>query len=145
MIMSVHAQLLQSCLTLCDAMDCSLSDSSLHGILQARTQEWVAMPSSRWSSRPRDPTRISCVSCIAGRSFATEPLGKPLSMQISSNKEQLLNSPLLKGLFFPIELFWYLFWKSVITYVKFFWTFHSVPCIYFSGKHNTLMITIALY
>ena len=37
------AKSLQSCLTLCDAMDCSLPDFSIHGILQARTLEWVAI------------------------------------------------------------------------------------------------------
>ena len=41
----VHAKLLQSCLTLCDLMDCSLPGSFVHGILQARILEWVAMPS----------------------------------------------------------------------------------------------------
>ena len=45
-----HCPLLQSCLTLCGPMDCSLPDSSIHGILQARILEWVAMPSSRGSS-----------------------------------------------------------------------------------------------
>ena len=45
-------------------MDCSPSDSSVHGILQARMLEWVAMPFSRGSSRPRDLTHISYVSCI---------------------------------------------------------------------------------
>ena len=40
----------QLCLTLCDPMDCSLPGSSVHGILQARILEWVAMPSSRGSS-----------------------------------------------------------------------------------------------
>ena len=44
------AKSLQSCLTLCDPMDCSPPGSSVHGILQARTQDWVAMPSSRESS-----------------------------------------------------------------------------------------------
>ena len=39
----------QSCLTLCDPMDCSLPDSSFHGILQARILEWVAISSSRGS------------------------------------------------------------------------------------------------
>ena len=39
--------LAKSCLTLCDPMDCSLPGSSVHGILQARILEWVAMPSSR--------------------------------------------------------------------------------------------------
>ena len=43
----VHAKLLQSCPTLCDPMDCSLPGSFVLGILQARTVEWVAMPSSR--------------------------------------------------------------------------------------------------
>ena len=42
----VHANLLQSCLTLCDPMDCSLPSSSVHGILQARILEWVAIPLS---------------------------------------------------------------------------------------------------
>ena len=50
----VHAKLLQSCPTLCDPMDCSLLGSTVHGILQARILEWVAMPSSRESSGPRD-------------------------------------------------------------------------------------------
>ena len=40
----------QSCLTLCDSMDCSPPGSSVHGILQARILEWVAMPSTRGSS-----------------------------------------------------------------------------------------------
>ena len=39
----------QSCLTLCDPMDCSLPGSSVHGILQARILEWVASPFSRAS------------------------------------------------------------------------------------------------
>ena len=50
----------QSCLTICDLMDCSSLGPSVHGILQARILEWVAMLSSRWSSRPRDWTRVSC-------------------------------------------------------------------------------------
>ena len=52
----------QSCLTLCDPMDCSWPDSSVHGILQARILEWVAMPSSRGSSQPRDWTHVSCIA-----------------------------------------------------------------------------------
>ena len=42
------------CLTLCDPMDCSLPGSSVHGILQARILEWVALLSSRESSQLRD-------------------------------------------------------------------------------------------
>ena len=62
------AKLLQSCLTLCDPMDCSPPGSSIRGILQARKLEWVAMPSSRGSSRPRDQTQVSYFSCT-GRQF----------------------------------------------------------------------------
>ena len=54
----VRAQSLQWCPTLCNRMNCSLPGSSVHGIFQARILEWVAMPSSRGSSRPRDPTRV---------------------------------------------------------------------------------------
>ena len=46
----VCAQSLQSCLTLCNPMDYSLPDSSVHGILQLRILEWVAISSSRESS-----------------------------------------------------------------------------------------------
>ena len=47
----------------CDPMDYSPPDSSVHGVLQARILEWVSTPSSRGSSRPRDGTHISPVSC----------------------------------------------------------------------------------
>ena len=56
----------QSCLTLCDSMDCSLPEASVRGIFQARILEWVAIPFSRGSSWPRDWTRVSCVSSITG-------------------------------------------------------------------------------
>ena len=55
-------------------MNCSLPGSSVHGILQARILEWVAIPFSRSSSWPRDWT---LVSCIGGRFFTIEPPGKP--------------------------------------------------------------------
>ena len=51
----------QSCLTLCNPMDCSLSVSSVHGILQAGILEWVAYPFSRGSSQPRNQTQISSI------------------------------------------------------------------------------------
>ena len=61
-------------------MDCSLPGSSVHGIFQARILEWVAMPSSRGSSRIRDQSQVTCVSCIDKPvlyQFFTEQLGKP--------------------------------------------------------------------
>ena len=59
----VCAKLLQLCPTLCDLMDCSPAGSSVHEILQARILEWIAMPSSKGSSRPRDKTQVFYVSC----------------------------------------------------------------------------------
>ena len=47
----VCAESLQSCLTLCDSKDCSLPDSSVHRLLQARILEWVAISFSRGSSK----------------------------------------------------------------------------------------------
>ena len=64
-----HAKSVQSCLALCDPIGCSPPGSSVHGILQARILEWVTMPSSRGSSRPRDRTWVSWGSCIEGRFF----------------------------------------------------------------------------
>ena len=56
----LHAQ---SCPTLCDPTDCSLPSFSVHGIVQARILEWVAISSSRECSQPRDQTHVSCASC----------------------------------------------------------------------------------
>ena len=56
----------QSCPTLCDPMDYSPPGSSVHGIFQAWILEWVAIPLSRRSSRPRDRTRVAG---IVGRRF----------------------------------------------------------------------------
>ena len=59
---------------LCDLMDCSLPGSSVHGILQARVLEWVAVPFSRGSSWPRNRSQDSC---IADDSLPSEPPRKP--------------------------------------------------------------------
>ena len=60
----VYAKSLQLCPTLWDPMDCNLPGSSVHGILQARILEWVAISFSRGSSQPRDRTCIPYISCI---------------------------------------------------------------------------------
>ena len=77
----------QLCLTLCDSMDWSPPDSSVHGILQARILEWVVITFSKGSSWPRDQSRISCIAgsfttiwdtreaqCILGHSQSPNPL-----------------------------------------------------------------------
>ena len=60
----MYAKSLQSCPTLWESTGCSPLGSSVHGILQARILEWVAISSSKISSRPRDRTSISYASCI---------------------------------------------------------------------------------
>ena len=64
---------LESCPTLCDPIYCNPPGSSVYEISQARILEWVAISFSRGSSRPRDWTCVSCISCIAGGFFTTEP------------------------------------------------------------------------
>ena len=75
----VHAELLQLCRTLRNPVDCSLTDFSLHGILQAGILEWVAMPSSRGSSQPKDRTCVSMSPALAVGSLPLMLHGKPFS------------------------------------------------------------------
>ena len=70
----------QSCPTLCDSMDCSSSGSSIHGILQARILQWVAMSFSRGSSWPGDWT---WVSHIAGRFFTIWAIREAIRKQFN--------------------------------------------------------------
>ena len=84
----------QSCLTLCEPMDCSSSGSSVHGIRQTRMLEWFAMPSSRGTS----PTQGSNpVSCLQADSLPSELPGKP-----KNTGEGSLS--LLQGIFLTQEL-----------------------------------------
>ena len=83
----VLCSVVQSCLTLCDPMDCSPPGSSVNGISQARIPEWVAISFSRASSQHRDRNNVSCISCIFcinSRFFTTESPGKPKVSQFSS-------------------------------------------------------------
>ena len=61
-VIRLCALVAQACLTLCDPMDCNPPGFSVRGILQAKIQEWVAKPSSRESSWPRDQTQISSIA-----------------------------------------------------------------------------------
>ena len=77
----VHAKSLQSCLTLCDPVDCSPPGSSVQGILQARILEWVAMPSSRGSSRPKDRTHAFYLHWQAGSLPPEKPMENRVQMK----------------------------------------------------------------
>ena len=80
--MCVCAKLLQLCLSLCDPMDCSPSDSSVHGILQARILEWVATPSSKGSSLFRECTCVSCLLRWQASLYHERCLGSPLDKAV---------------------------------------------------------------
>ena len=71
----------QSCLTLCDPMDCSPPGSSVHGILQARTLEWVACPPP--GDLP-DPGIKPRSSALQADSLPAEPPGKPKNTGVGS-------------------------------------------------------------
>ena len=77
MCLCVHAKLLQLCRALCNPMDCSPPGSSVHGILQARILGWVAKPSSRGSSHPRDQTQVLCLLHWQAGYLPLTPSGKP--------------------------------------------------------------------
>ena len=74
----------QLCLTLCHPKDCSPPGISVHGILQARIPEWVAISFSRGSSRPRDQTHVSHIPMsptLQADSLLTEPPEKPQAVK----------------------------------------------------------------
>ena len=100
----VKLSVAQSCLTLCDLMDCSPPGSSVHGILQASILEWLVIPFSRGSLQPRDWTWISC---NAGRFLTIESSGKPHKVKV-------------KWLFFPsygpcVSWSWFLSFLTLIS------------------------------
>ena len=95
--MLLHAKLVQSCLTLCDPMDYSPPGSSVHGVLQARLLEWVAMPSSRGYSQPRDQTQVSMSPALAGGFFTTSATW----VMLFNHPKTILPTPDLEKYFLP--------------------------------------------
>ena len=135
----------QSCPTLCNSMACRLLGSSVHGISQARIQEWVPIPFSRESSRPRDWTQVSY---ITGRFFTIridhykcKQVGKYVQVK-ASHSVQLLATPSPTRLFCPwnspgkntlvgsfpslAESSWPRDWAQVSCIVGRFWVITSV-------------------
>ena len=74
---SSEVKVAQSCLTLCNPMDCSPPGSSVHGLLQARILEWVDIHFSRRSSQPRDQTWVSHIAGKFYTIWATTPVQHP--------------------------------------------------------------------
>ena len=134
--MSEYSEVTQLSPSLCDSMDCSLPGSSLHGILQARVLEWVAIFFSRGSSRPRDRT---WVSHIAGRHFnlwATREalrnhLTAPYNFKSYHSSSYLILSYLGRQLEFDKRL-------KKLKYSKL--TFICVPWRYQSAESNQIFL-----
>ena len=136
----------QSCLTLCDPIDCSPPSSSVHGILQARILEWVAIPFSRVSSQPTDWTQVSC---IAGRFFTIWATRKA---HLCANGTQIMahikNSPELQSprsrcllhhsLGFPIGI-------SKITEAKQNYSFFPYVCFLLSHVFSNTVSGLTIY
>ena len=76
----------QSCLTLCDSMDCSPPGSSVRGILQVRILQWVSISTSKGSSPPRDQTQVSC---IVGRFVTVCTTRKALCHRVWPKKKKI--------------------------------------------------------
>ena len=125
-----ESEVAQSCLTLCDPMDCSQPGSFLHGVFQARILEWVATAFSRGSSQPRDWT---WVLCTAGRIFT-----------IWTTKEA-------EEIFIVFE--WYFTEYTVLDCQVFFFLpfstltmlYHFLPFILSSGKSAVIWIFVPMY
>ena len=81
-------QVAQSRPTLCDSGDCSPPGSSVHGMLQARILEWVAMPSSRGASRPRDKLMSLMSPALQADSFPLKATWEALTKTFNQYQTQ---------------------------------------------------------
>ena len=87
----------QSCLALCEPMECSPPVSSVHGIFQASTLESVAIPFFRETSQPRDQTGVSCT---AVDSLPFEPPGTQVPTQAGKQIQMFDGGGAALGLYF---------------------------------------------
>ena len=91
----------QSCLTLCDPMDCSPPGSSVHGILQARILEWAAISFSRGSSQESNPGLPHCGQTLYPLSHQGSP--EKISFRqlpgLERMKPSLIRGPIKQALY----------------------------------------------
>ena len=135
--MKVKVWVSQSCPTLCNLEDCSLPGFSAHGISQARTLEWVAMPSSRGCSQPRDWT---CVSCIAHRFFTALLMSYNYSLYILYRYRSSAKCKTCKSFLLVCNMpfiFLMVFFKDLKVF-KFWWS--PVHNIWSYGSKRSLLI-----
>ena len=85
-----ESEVTQSCLTLCNPMDCSLRGPSIDGIFQARILEWVAISFSGVFAQPRDRTRVSHT---AGRLFTNWTTRKAQNNEVNCHNKKKIEHP----------------------------------------------------
>ena len=96
----------KSCPTLCDPMDCSQSVSSVHGFLQARTLEWVAMPTPTQSAIQKGSNfSLLCLLHWQMCRSPLAPLGKPTNTYIHTKSQTQLRQIIMHALFFRFFFF----------------------------------------
>ena len=126
---------LQLCLTLCDPMGCSLPGSSVHGILQARTLDWVGMPFSRGSAQPRDQTHILCLlHWQVGSPEVYNPIKKPQPTRRNKVMAPLVQSEELCRVSIAPESLWDWYPSSIGTPSALFYCPHTIQT--FLGDFN---------
>ena len=148
----VHAcmcdQLLSRVWLFCDPRDCSLPDSSVHGVFQARILDCISMSSCRGPFWPRDRTQVSC---NAGKFFITEAPGKPRPLDLPQQRGPGTQWP-LTGLppesseLWALSCVLYLYngqlsdvflhgWKDIYTFlIKFCHLTHAIINCFLHGK-----------
>ena len=94
---SATCSVVQSCLTLCDLLDCSPPGSSVHRIFQARILEWLPTP----GDLPYPEIELVPLACVAGRFFTTKTPGKPKSAMWSESHSVVSHCLWLHGLYSP--------------------------------------------
>ena len=120
----------QLCLTLCGHVDYSTPGPSVHGILQARILEWVAISYSKGSSQPRDWTHFSCISYIASRIFAAYATWEaPLEVILNHKTKKKTSTSLI----FPLTFYYN--WNLFLLSTSFF------PGVFTSG--DFVLVSIA--
>ena len=103
--------------------DCGPPGSSVHGILQVRILEWVAISCSRGSFQAWDQTHVSCLLHWQVEALPLVPPGKPGMMYIWA---QILNLPFTSYVTVSFLIFEphsaYLYWKNNTFFLRFQWT-----------------------
>ena len=109
----IEVRVIQSCLILCDPVDCSPPGSSVHGILQERILEWVVIPFSRGSSWLKDQTWVSCTASRFFTIWTTRKAEIRAKVEKSQNGGLFYKFPSLcilscshRGLGFSLLCFW---------------------------------------